>query len=247
MKSYFIFAFWLAFSSQVNSHEIPNTITLASTQWCPYACEHQPEQPGIIHEYLTQVLQDKGIDLKVEFNPWHESVDRANSGQVHGLLTATPEEAPGLLFTQTPTADYQVCFIAKSDSKWLYKGNETLAAINLGSIEGYGYGSEIDPFINEHANAPNMKILKDGGIAQLNEMLFNNEIDTYLDDSLVVLWLLKDTNIKVKLAGCLKRNPFYIAINSDFPWAKDFIKMMNETLKENINLHRLSTIKQTYR
>jgi hypothetical protein len=63
----------------------------------------------------------------------------------------------------------------------------------------------------------------------------------------VVLWLLQNSNIKVKLAGCLKRNPFYIAVNPKFSWAKDFIKLMDEALLENVNLQILNSIKQKYR
>ena len=247
MKLFLIVLTSLFISIQAQSHDLPKSITLASTDWCPYVCENQAHKPGIIHEYLTQVLKDKGIELKVEFNQWHESVKKADLGQVAGLLTATPEEAPSLLFTQTQTADYQVCFITRSDSKWLYKGDQSLSKVKLGSIKGYGYGDEVDQYIKDHNGDSNMRILEQGGIEQLNDMLFSEEIDTYLDDSLVVLWLLQNSNIKVKLAGCLQRHPFYLAVNPRFPWAKDFIKLMNEALSDNVNLQLLNAIKQKYR
>lgn len=92
-----------------------------------------------------------------------------------------------------------------------------------------------------------MVILEEGGIERLNDMLFSEEIDTFLDDSLVVLWLLKNSNIKVKLAGCLQRNLFYMAINPDRPWAQDFIKLMNAALGNSDNIKKLDLIKQSYR
>ena len=99
MKIFFIGLTWLILSAQVQGENLPKSITLASTDWCPYVCDNQPQKPGIIYEYLTHVLKDKGIELKVEFNAWHESVNKARIGQVDGLLTATPEEAPELIFT----------------------------------------------------------------------------------------------------------------------------------------------------
>ena len=247
MKIFFIGLTWLIISAQVQGENLPKSITLASTDWCPYVCDNQPQKPGIIYEYLTHVLKDKGIELKVEFNAWHESVNKARIGQVDGLLTATPEEAPELIFTNTPTSDYQVCFITKSDSRWLFKSTDSLSNVTMGSIKGYGYGEAVDQYINDNSQDKGMKIIDEGGIERLNDMLFSEEIDTFLDDSLVVLWLLQNSNIKVKLAGCLKRNPFYIAVNPKFPWAKDFIKLMDEALLENVNLQILNSIKQKYR
>lgn len=247
MKLLLISIAWLIVSTQSHSHSLPKTITLASTDWCPYVCDHQPHKPGIIYEYLTDVLKHKGIELKVEFNLWHESVKKAEQGEVDGLLTATPEESPGLLFTQTPTSDYQVCFITKNDSKWLFKGTESLQGKKVGSIKGYGYGDAVDEYIKLHSNDENMVILEEGGIERLNDMLFSEEIDTFLDDSLVVLWLLQNSSVKVKLAGCLKRNPFYIAVNPKRPWAKEFVELMNEALLENVNMQILNSIKQRYR
>ncbi len=198
-------------------------------------------------EYLTAVLKDKGIELKVEFNAWHESVRKAELGQVDGLLTATQKEAPSLLFTKSRTTDYHVCFITKAESKWLYRGPESLNDVVLGSIKGYGYGEAVDQYIDNPKHGPRMKILEDGGIERLHELLLNQDIDAFLEDSLVVLWLLKNSSTKVKLAGCLTRNPFYIAINPNVHWANEFINMMDETLKENINLQVLNSIKQDYR
>lgn len=226
---------------------IPKTITLASTDWCPYVCDQQPEQPGIVYEYLTLILKEHGINLKVEFNPWHESVKKANLGQVHGLLTATKDEAPELLFTTTPTANYQVCFITKRNQNWLYKDTNSLYGIHLGSIKGYGYGEDVDQYIKDYAQNPNMHIIESGGIERLNDMLFSDDINAFLDDSLVVLWLLRDKNVKVKLAGCLERKPFFLAVHPELPWANEFMQLMNKILKEAVNRRTLHSIKLKYR
>lgn len=239
--------FFLGLHTLAYGQAIPKTVTLASTDWCPYVCDKQTNKPGIIHEYLTLILKEQGIQLNIEFNPWHESVKKAELGQVHGLLTATRDEAPELLFTTTPTANYQVCFITKRNQNWLYKNTNSLYGITLGSIKGYGYGENVDQYIKDYAQNPNMKIIENGGIERLNDMLFSGEINAFIDDSLVVLWLLKDKNVKVKLAGCLERKPFYLAVNPKLPWANKFTQLMNRILKEDANKKALHAIKLKYR
>ena len=247
MKLFLCGVFCICLNALAHSQAIPKSITLASTDWCPYVCEHQADKPGIIYEYLTLILKEHGIELNVEFNPWHESVKRANQGLVHGLLTATTDEAPELLFTTTPTANYQVCFITKRNQNWLYKDTNSLYGITLGSIKGYGYGEDIDQYIKDYAQNPHMQIIENGGIERLNDMLFSDKINAFLDDSLVVLWLLKDKDVKVKLAGCLPRKPFFLAINPELPWANDFMALMDRILKENPNQKTLHSIKLKYR
>jgi polar amino acid transport system substrate-binding protein len=239
--------FSLASIHTVLADPVPKTITLATTDWCPYACQHQTDKPGIIHEYLTQVLKQNNIKLNVEFYPWHQSIEKALLAQVDGLLTAVVEEAPSLFFSSVPTYNYQVCFITRSDSNWVYKGTSSLNQIVLGAIKGYSYNEEVYQYIRYNSEQVNMKIVDSGGLKQLNDMLIKNEIDAYLDDSRVVLWALRDSKRKVKLSGCLKRKPFYLAVNPNLPWANEFIHLINQSLSDPINLQLLSSIKQKYR
>ncbi|MFT7111035.1 MAG: polar amino acid transport system substrate-binding protein [Psychrobacter glaciei] len=238
----------LAGMQAVYAKPIPSTVTLAATDWCPYTCENQTNNnPGIVHEYLSEVLQQSNIKLNIEYYPWHESIKKAQLGEVDGLLTAVVEEAPSLYFSTVPTYNYQVCFITRSNSNWIYKGTSSLNKIVLGSIKGYGYDDEIDQFIKYNSEKPNMKIVDSGGLEQFNKMLFENKIDAYLDDSRVVLWALRDSKRKVKLSGCLKRKPFYLAVNPNLPWANEFIALINKSLSDPINLQLLNSIKQNYR
>jgi polar amino acid transport system substrate-binding protein len=238
---------WLAGMQGASAQPLPNTVTLAATDWCPYTCENQTNNPGIVHEYLSQVLQKSNIKLNIEYYPWHESIKKAQLGEVDGLLTAVVEEAPSLFFSTVPTYSYQVCFITRSNSNWIYKGTASLDKIVLGSIKGYGYDEEIDQYIKYNSEKPNMKIVDSGGLEQFNTMLFKNEIDAYLDDSRVVLWALRDSIAKVKLSGCLTRKPFYLAVNPNLAWANEFIALINKSLSDPINLQLLNSIKQKYR
>ena len=79
------------------------SLTLASTDWCPYVCPAEEPRPGIVAEYLTELLARQGVTLKVEHYPWSRAVYLASRGSVDGLLTAAPGEAPGMLFSKQPT------------------------------------------------------------------------------------------------------------------------------------------------
>lgn len=228
--------------TQASAQTLPDGITLATTNWCPYACEQEKDQHGIIYEYITQILKEEGINVDIQFYPWTRSIKLATTGEVDGLLTAVKSEAPNLLFTTTPTDIYQMCFFTKHDQQWRYKDKTSLTQIKFGTIQNYGYGEPIDSYLL--SSPKNVYQITAEGVPRLNRMLINNRFDAFIDDEKVVKWQLKHEFNQLRNAGCLAETPFYLAIHPERTWAKPLIELLNRTLKSKHNL--LKTIQVKY-
>ncbi len=226
--------------------KIPRVIHLATTDWCPYACEADVNhQAGMVHEYLTQIFSEQGIQLKIEFFPWSRAIKQVDGGRLDGLLTAVHAEAPNLLFTHAPTMGYRVCFYTRKTIKWRYGGIDSLKEINLAVIQDYGYGEPLDDYIN-NLQPHGLTIIKSGGITRLLRMLMADRFDVFIGDSNVVAWRLQESMNVLRNAGCLNENPFYVAFNPQREWAAKLIKKLDVWLKTAKNLARLKKLQLKY-
>lgn len=223
-----------------------STLTLASTDWCPYVCQGSAQRPGIITEYLTELLARQGISLKVEHYPWSRAIYLAEKGTLDGLLTAAPGEAPGLLLSRQPTWTYQVCFFTRQSSHWRYASIASLPDIRLGYMQGYGYGEPLDSYLAEPASADRLQAVSGNQvIGRLTGMLRAGHVDSIVEDRLVVGWALRG-EAPLREAGCLPAQPFYLALNPGKPGHAQWLQQLESALADPANQARLDELAARY-
>lgn len=202
------------------------SISLVSTNWCPYACPSKKDQ-GKTAAKIRKVLKKMGIELKIDFYPWVRAIELVNSNQADGLLTAVKNEAPDLYFTSTPTSYYQVCFFGFKSTSWNYKTDKSFKNLkSLGYISGYSYGSIADKLIAKSNNFT--EIHGSHGLQRLIKMLESGRVSTIIEDINVFNFYNKNKNIETK--GCFKKEPFYIAFKKDEFLLKKVIPFLNKNL-----------------
>ncbi len=218
----------LAFGS-----DIPKSLKLATTDWCPYACKNNTNR-GIVVDYVEALLVTEGIVSEVEFFPWSRAIELVRRGEYHALLTAVPSEAPGMLFTSVPTLSYEVCYFTNRSSSWQYQGVESLKKVNLGVVQSYSYGEPLDSYIQYEVSVSNITVLNgDRAIDRLFNMIASQRIDVLVDDRFVVNWKVKNLKsltgeeFALRNAGCMDSSPFYMAVNPELTWAQDFKVLMD--------------------
>ena len=189
-------------------------LNLAAADWCPYSCA-DPEAPGIVAEALRATLGDFGIDLQVKVFPWSRALKMAEMGQVDGLLTAVPSEAPGFIFTDSPSGQYQICVYSRRNSNLRFDGRNSLRGLTLGAIQDYGYGEPLDSIIAAPKADEGVYIASNSApLRSLIEMTKKFRIDAFVEDKLVLARELgsKDER-QLRSAGCLESVPFFTAIS----------------------------------
>ncbi|WP_339899169.1 transporter substrate-binding domain-containing protein [uncultured Gilvimarinus sp.] len=219
----------LLLASQARA-QLPDTLHLAATDWCPYTCVDQPDRPGIVAEYVRTVLAREQIDLTLTFLPWTRAVVEAQRGAVDGLLTAVVDEAPQLMFTQEPVAEYQDCLYTRSDSSWEYDGVASLSEQRLGVVHGYGYSSQLNRYI---ARAPENNVIALRGVnstARLWDMLLLKRFDVFIQERRVVAWQAYSHQrdiTAIRPASCLASQPFYLALYPGNDYSRELINRLD--------------------
>jgi polar amino acid transport system substrate-binding protein len=213
MKSNLVFLITLLFACLSNAQK---TLTLATTNWCPYTCDFNGNTHGLVGEILENVLLAEGINLKIEYYPWSRAIQLANLNKVDGLLTVTREESPDLIFSKSPIGSYQMCFYTKNTNTWLYQADLNLGSNKLAIVQDYGYGEPLDTYINENKNRNLLTISGDDSANRLIQILKLGRADIIIEDNKVVQWSMIKNNVEssnIKKAGCLNEQPFYLALS----------------------------------
>lgn len=221
------------------------TLVLATTHWCPYTCDFNGNKHGLVGEILTTSLLAQGISLKIEYYPWSRAIQLANLNKVDGLLTATKEESPDLIFSESPIGSYQMCFYTKPTNTWVYQSDLNLGTNKLAIVQDYGYGEPLDTYIDENKHGNLLKISGDDSTKRLIKILQMNRADIIIEDSKVVQWSMMKNNVdstNIQKAGCLNEQPFYLAL-SQTESNRQLIKDLNASLEHvYVRFKRISEI-----
>jgi polar amino acid transport system substrate-binding protein len=229
------------------AQSIPSSIELAATDWCPYSCELDPTEKGLVVDYVQHILKQNGHTLHITFFPWSRAVQEVGNGNKFGLLTAVPAEAPSLLFTQQAVMTYQMCFYAKDNTRWRYTGRDSLKKIVLGGISGYGYGEPVDSFVNDTNNKNIVQLAGEDSLSRLISLVEKQRIDALIADLNVVQWHLRTSLTRpIVEVGCLSANPFYVAVSPNLIWAKAFIALLDHAFLDPDNIEWLYQHKLTH-
>ena len=219
------------------AQQIPETLYLASTDWCPYACQNNGRKKGIAFDYVQYLLAQYGRKIQIVFLPWSRAIQEVNNGNSDGLLTAVPSESPELLFTHQPLMTYQMCFYGLPSALWQYTNKDSLVQVTIGVMADYGYGEPLDSFIADNTHNNIVQLAGSEGIGRLVLMLEKNRIAALIEDANVMNWHLQNNDKHtVKQLGCLSQNPFYLALSPKLPWAASLIHLLDRSLSDPTNI-----------
>lgn len=233
------FFFCTSFSSLANDDDKITELTLATTHWCPYTCFESKNEFGVVGAYIDKIMSSYSIQLSVSSYPWSRAIHLANAKKVDGLLTATPSEAPELIFTNSPIASYQMCFYTLKPNRWTYKGDLNFNDNVLAVIQDYSYDQSLDTFIENNVEV--ITIFGSEATQRLIQLLLTKRADIIAVDKLVLAYVSKNQLIDVsglKNAGCLAKNDFYLALTPSTE-NKNLIGKLDRDLqlKENIDYY----------
>ena len=70
-----IFCSMLFCVMQANGNQLPEKISIASDQWCPYVCDVKSDKPGYLIEVSNVVFAKLGIEPLYHALGWQKSID----------------------------------------------------------------------------------------------------------------------------------------------------------------------------
>lgn len=233
---------------------LPKVLHLAAPHWCPFSCDPDVAggHSGILVDYLGQILQQHGMQLKVSILPWSRAIRATQQGLYDGLVSAVPAEAPTLLFTTTATTSYTNCFFTTAEHQyWKYYDPHSLQEIRLAYLKDYGYEAPIAAHINDPANKRRVvEVSGDRGVERMIRLLDIGRVDAFIEERWVAQWEFNQSRFinqkDLQQASCMDGNPFYIALRPNLASADKLLAIFNRELAVDSNKALLARIARQY-
>ncbi len=188
-------------------------IRLAADSWCPYSCLPENDRPGYVVELADKIFAKAGIKIDYQVLNWSRSILMARQGKIIGIIGATVEEAPDFIFPDEPVGISVNTFWTGADSTWQYAGPQSLDKLQVGVIQDYDYGDELNEYLKTNRNN-NINWVHGRTASEKNiKRLAAGWLDVIIEDEAVFLFQAGKLN---------KRSGFRLA-DSEVPCSDDYI------------------------
>lgn len=245
---FIMFTFYVTFSFSETKK-----IQLAADEWCPVTCS--PENTtgrGILYDIISESLKNSDFVIEYNFLSWARASQLVEKNKLNGLIGVYDTDFPQLVLTE-PVIESKDCLYAlKSNTKlqkWTYKNLNSLIGFKVGTINGYGYGNQIDQFkATENGSSIFEDAVGDSAVRQNIKKLENSRIDFVLENQIVINYLKsqKVTPDTMTDYHCMDKKKIFIAFNT-MKENKKVIQLINQFLKNKSNSELIERIKNKYK
>ena len=228
-----------------------NVVVLGADIWCPYNCDPGLPQKGIMIEIAERAFARLGKTVTYKVMPWSQALEDAAKGKISGVMGATREEAPTLLFPHEPFINSSACFVTRKGSTWRWGGRDSLAKVRVGAVKDYNYGAEFDHYVKEHQNEPERVQFATGDRAtHVNlDKLLTAKIDVFVEDGFVLDYMLANrlSRNTIIIAGSLPPLDVSIALAPQLEGNKELLDALDTELRELKKSGELMKILRNYK
>lgn len=228
-------------------------IQLAADEWCPVTCS--PENTsgrGILYDIVIEALKNSNYSIEYNFLSWARASQMVEKNKMNGLIGVYDTDFPKLELTDAVVESKDCLYGLKTNSKlqkWNYINLESLVGFKVGTINGYGYGDQIDQFkMTEHGKLIFEDAVGDSAVRQNLKKLQNSRVDLILENQIVINYLKsqKITPDNMTDYHCMDKKKIYIAFNN-MKENKKIIQLINQFLKSKTSSETIEKIKNKYK
>ncbi len=228
------------------------TLVIGQNNWCPHVCvpAGQASGKGYTRDIISRILKRAGYKVETVNAPFKRLVRHAEKGLIDILPSICKEEAPFMLFAETPTGMAEELFFVKQGNRWRYNGIPSLKKAGIiGLIKGAGYNNmEFMQYVSD--NPDQFHVLAGRNIVPRQiRMLISGRFQTFIGDRFVVHYFAGtiDARNRIREANALSsRNPLYAGISPETPKAAELAVVISEGVKYLRRTGELSIIMKSY-
>ena len=225
-------------------------ITLRGDDWCPYNCDPSSGVEGFMVDIAREILEASGYVVDYQILNWTRAKREVASGLFSGLVGASYQDGPTLVFPKEELGRFSSAFITLKDSKFRFVGKKSLEGVRWGVVSGYTYGRNADQIIAS-AGAELTRVSGDDALPILIKMLESKRLDAFYESPLVLSWKLKAIG-KPRAgyfdAGTMDATPenLYIAFSNKHPESAKLARLLEEGMQNLRKTKKLTTILAKY-
>jgi polar amino acid transport system substrate-binding protein len=166
------------------------TLLVVADEWCPYTCSRSARQQGYLVDMVRAAFEPLGYRIDYRVMPWPRALKETQEGRAAIALGATPRNVRNLVMPELPVGRDESSFAVRADSAWRYRDLDDLSQVTLGVTADYPYFPEVDDWIAQNRNDPNLIDVATGE-APLETSLRKLEagrIDVFIENRNVLLY-----------------------------------------------------------
>ncbi|MGF2686512.1 substrate-binding periplasmic protein [Marinobacter sp. DUT-3] len=225
-------------------------ITIGADPWCPHNCAAGDQREGYMIDITREVFEASGYEVEYLNISWARALQMTREGQLDAVVGAFSTDAPDLVFPDEPQGRSHIAMYTRADSQWLYQGLESLTDQTLLAINGYSYSTELDDYIQTHADEP-ARVWVISGPSPLNRAIYlleQHRADVYPEDVYVMTWAMKDQIMTPppRDAGLLQKTDTYVAFSPENERSGQLAALLSEGTVRLRESGRIGEIMATY-
>lgn len=186
-------------------------LTIAAIDWCPYICDIKSDRPGVLVEIVQQIYQYTEFEPEFLVLPWSRAIKEVESGKYMALLAPAKNEAPNLLYPETPIGTQRFCFFSRQEDDWRYQTPEDIAQRKV------VYPANALPLELNHLQSQTNQLqglsFQNSFEKQTSELLLQSYIDSILitEFSMLYFQFVHKLQTEIRTSGCLAEDELYLA------------------------------------
>jgi polar amino acid transport system substrate-binding protein len=201
-------------------------------------------------ELAKLVFETKGHEIDYQLMPWTRSLDAVGKGTYDAVVGTDPEESPSFVFPKESLGVNKNGFYVKKGSSWKYGGIDSIKQIRLGIIDGYGYYTDLDSYIEEGGKGPKLfAATGDDALPKLIKMLKAGRLDVVIENINVMTHELNAGKLSGEIVQAGSPNeeaPLYMAFSPAKESSKEYAKILDDGIVELRNNGKLQEVLTKY-
>lgn len=241
-----------------SAQETPPSLRLVSDVWCPYTCESNATQRGILVDIVEEVFSLHGITINYKVVPWERAKHDVEIGKADIALGVSLQSKSSMLKNSIPLTHDETVLIWRKGQGQPYTGPAVLdgKTIGVGYAYSFDMGGEIDQYIALRVKRRDKisSLYQNEHIEPLLKMLRSGRVDVVIEDLGAVqnlithggLDLLEDGLNSLDFSATGKTNDLYLGFTPNAR-GRELLKLFDEGLLQLGATGKISTILKAYR
>jgi len=197
---------------------IEGTLTFCSDICPPYVNPLDEPLRGYAFELLQSIYGPAGYTIDLVVAPRIRCLHEVHEGRITGIIGTSPDEAPELTFPRESIGIFRPRFFTFPESRWTYRGLDSLRDVRLGVSQGYSYAPDLDRYIQQQAQSERLLFSKgESSLEHLFAALRDGKIDVFIENLQTheaFAKLRSPGKDPLRIAGVLAvDHPLYVAFN----------------------------------
>lgn len=181
----------------VRAAEPVKTVLVVSDDWCPFSCEADSAERGILVDIVEEILAANGLLVEYQTLPWYRARHLVETGEASVALGLAEVTTSKLLRNDEPLYRDETVLIWRRGEGQRYTGPQVLENYRVGVSASNNFDSrgDLDRYLDDRRSRGTgiTALFEEASTSSLILMLMSGRIDVFLADIQAISRVLEAT------------------------------------------------------